>query len=275
MQIEINVLLFELALTLYFLATISGIIEIFRRKKGASRIAFYLALAGFLFHTGNIVVRYVEGGHIPVTSMHEATSFFSWCVLVLFFFHEFRYKLGLLSSFIMPIVFILMFSSSIFPREIKSLSPVLQSYWFGIHVVLAFLGDAAFAMACGVGFMYLLQERHVKSKRLSGLFRKLPSLQVLDEINYHLITLGFPLLTFAMITGVIWAHSAWGTFWRWDPKEIWSLITWLIYALVLHLRLTLGWRGRKAAILSIIGFAVVIFAFFGVTLILKGRHVFM
>ncbi len=275
MQIEINVLLFELALTLYFLATVSGIIEIFRRKKGTSRIAFYLALAGFFFHTGNIVVRYVEGGHIPVTSMHEATSFFSWCVLVLFFFHEFRYKPGLLSSFIMPIVFILMFSSSIFPREIKALSPVLQSYWFGIHVVLAFLGDAAFAMACGVGFMYLLQERYVKSKRLSGLFRKLPSLQVLDEINYHLITLGFPLLTFAMITGVIWAHSAWGTFWRWDPKEIWSLITWLIYAFVLHLRLTVGWRGRKAAILSIIGFAVVIFAFFGVSLILKGRHVFM
>ena len=275
MQIEINVLLFELALTFYFLATIAGVIEIFRGKKSSGRLALYLAVTGFLFHTANIISRYIEGGHIPVTNMHEATSFFSWCVLILFFFYEFRYKPGLLSSFIMPIVFILMFSSAIFPRDIKTLSPALQSYWFGIHVVLAFLGDAAFAMACGIGIMYLVQERYVKSKRLSGLFRKLPSLQVLDDINYHLITLGFPLLTFAMITGVIWANSAWGTYWRWDPKEVWSLITWLIYALVLHLRLAVGWRGRKAAILSIIGFAIVIFAFFGVTLILKGRHAFM
>ncbi|RJQ18654.1 MAG: c-type cytochrome biogenesis protein CcsB [Nitrospiraceae bacterium] len=272
---ETNVLLFELALTFYFIATVSGLIEIFRGKKGESKVALYLAITGFVFHTANIAVRYIESGHIPVTTMHEAASFFSWSVLVLFFFHEFRYKLGLLSSFIMPIVFLLMFSSAIFPREVKALGPALRSYWFGIHVVLAFLGDAAFAMAGGIGVMYLLQERNVKSKHLGGLFRKLPSLQTLDEINYHLITLGFPLLTLAMITGVIWANAAWGTYWRWDPKEVWSLITWLIYALVLHLRLSAGWRGRKAAILSIAGFAVIIFAFFGVTLILKGRHVFM
>ena len=274
MQIEINILFFELALTFYLLATISGIIELFKKKKATSKATLYLSVIGFLFHTANIIARYVQGGHIPITNMHEATSFFSWCIVVLFFFHEFRYKLRLLSSFIMPIVFILMFSSSVFPREIKTLSPVLKSYWFGIHVGLAFLGDAAFAMACGIGIMYLLQERYVKSKHLSGLFQRLPSLQVLDEINYHLITIGFPLLTLAMITGVVWANTAWGTYWRWDPKEVWSLITWLIYALVLHLRLTIGWRGKKAAILSIIGFAVVIFAFFGVTLILKGRHVF-
>jgi len=274
LQIETNVLLFELALTFYLLATISGVIEIFRGKKDTSRAALYLAITGFAFHTANIIVRYIEGGHIPVTNMHEATSFLSWSVLVLFFFHEFRYKLKLLSSFILPIVFLIMFSSSIFPREIKALSPVLQSYWFGIHVILAFLGDAAFAMACGIGVMYLIQERNVKSKHLSRLFQKLPSLQTLDEINYHLITLGFPLLTLAMISGVVWANSAWGSYWRWDPKEVWSLITWLIYALVLHLRLTVGWRGKKAAILSIAGFLVVIFAFFGVTLILKGSHVF-
>jgi len=275
LNIELNVLFFELALTFYFLATISGIIEIFRKKRTTSRVALYLSIVGFIFHTANIITRYIEGGHLPVTNMHEAASFFSWCVLVLFFFHEYKYRLGLLSAFIMPIVFLLMFSSSIFPREIKALSPVLQSYWFGIHVILAFLGDASFAMACGVGIMYLLQERFVKSKKLTGLFQKLPSLQVLDEINYHLITLGFPMLTLAMITGMLWANTAWGTYWRWDPKEVWSLITWLIYALVLHLRLTIGWRGKKAAILSIVGFMMVIFAFFGVTLILKGKHVFI
>ena len=272
---EANVLLFELALTFYLLATIAGIVEIFKKKKGTSKAVLYLAIIGFLCHTANIIVRYAEGGHIPVTNMHEASSFFAWCIVILFFTYEYRYKPGLLSSFILPFVFIIMFSSSVFPREIGTISPVLKSYWFGIHVALAFLGDAAFAMACGIGIMYLIQERHVKSKRIDSLFLKLPSLQALDDINYHLITLGFPLLSLAIITGVIWANTAWGTYWRWDPKEVWSLITWFIYALVLHLRLTLGWRGKKAAILSIIGFAIVIFTFFGVTLILKGRHVFM
>lgn len=274
MDFETNVILFELSLTFYFLSTIVGVIELFRRRKAASKATRYLAITGFLFHTANIVTRYVEGGHIPVTNLHEATSFLSWCIVVLFLFHEYRYRLGLLSSFIMPIVFVLMLSSSVFPREIKELSPVLKSYWFGIHVTLAFLGDAAFAMACGIGIMYLVQERYIKSKHLGGLFLKLPNLQVLDEVNYHLITLGFPLLTLAIITGVIWANTAWGTYWRWDPKEVWSLITWLIYALVLHLRLTVGWRGKKAAMLSIAGFLVILFAFFGVTLLLKGIHVF-
>jgi cytochrome c-type biogenesis protein CcsB len=271
---ETNVLLFELALTFYFIAAIIGVIELFRRRKTVSKATGYLALIGFFFHSANIAARYIKGGHIPVTSLHEASSFLSWCIVLLFLFHEYRYKLGLLSSFIMPIVLIFMLSSSVFPREIKDLSPVLRSYWFGIHVMLAFLGDAAFAMACGIGVMYLIQERYVKSKHLSGLFLKLPNLQSLDEINYHLITLGWPLLTLAILSGVIWANTAWGTYWRWDPKEVWSLITWLIYAIVLHLRLTLGWRGKKAAILSILGFALVIFTFFGVTLLLKGIHVF-
>ncbi len=275
MQIETNVLLFELALTFYLLATIAGIFEIFKGNKSPSKALLFLTIIGFIFHTSNIILRYIQGDHIPVTNMHEAASFFAWCIAVLFFIHEYRYKPGLLGSFTIPIVFILMLLSTLFPRELTPLSPVLKSYWFGVHVALAFMADAAFAMACGIGIMYLLQERFVKSKNLSGLFMKLPSLQTLDDINNHLITLGFSLLTFAIITGVIWANSAWGTYWRWDPKEVWSLITWLIYALILHLRLTLGWRGKKAAILSIAGFIIVIFTFFGVTLLLKGRHVFM
>ena len=276
MSFDANVLSFELALTFYFIATVVGILWLFRGKKASSRAIFILAAIGFTLHTINIVIRYVKGGHIPITNLHEASSFFSWCMVVLFFVLEARYRIDLLGAFIMPIVFVLMLSSSVLPREINtSLNPVLKSYWLGIHTTLAFLGDAAFAMAAGVGVMYIIQERYLKSKHPSGLFQRLPSLQVLDEINYRLITLGFPLLTLAIITGVIWANTAWGTYWRWDPKEVWSLITWLIYALVLHLRLTVGWRGKKASILSILGFILVIFTFFGVNLLLKGLHTFV
>ena len=171
----------------------------------------------------------------------------------------------------MPIVFIFMFSSAMLPREIAPLPVVLKSYWLVIHTALAFLGDAAFAMAFCIGIMYLIQERYVKSKHLSGLFRRLPSLQSLDEINYHLITLGFSLLTLAIITGVIWSNATWGKPLQGGSKEVWSFMTWLIYALVLYLRQVVGWRGKKAAILSIIGFLVVIFTFFGVNLILEGH----
>lgn len=269
-----DVILFELALTFYFAATIVSVLELFKGTKATTRILLSLAVAGFLLHTVNIIARFILAGHMPTASLHEASSFFSWCIVLLFFFLEYRYRIGLLGSFVMPIVFVLMLSSSMLPRKIEPLSPVLQSYWLGIHTILAFIGDAAFAMAFGIGIMYLIQEHHVKSKKLGGLFQRLPSLQILDEINYKLITIGFPFLTLAIVTGALWAESAWGSYWRWDPKEVWSLITWFIYALVLHARLTAGWRGKRAAILSIVGFLTVLFTFFGVNLLLKGLHAF-
>ncbi len=270
-----GVILFELALTFYFAATIVSITELFKGSKITVKIMVLLAAIGFAIHTVNIIYRYVTAGHIPITNPHEATSFFSWCIVLIFFILQFRYKISLLSSFIMPIVFILMLSSSMLPREIKPLSPVLQSYWLGIHTVFAFLGNAAFALAFGIGFMYLVQEHYVKSKRLGGLFERLPSLQTLDEINYRLITFGFPLLTLAIITGALWAETAWGSYWNWDPRETWSLITWFIYAIVLHARLVAGWRGKRAALLSIVGFLTIIIAFFGIKLLGKGLHVFL
>jgi len=266
--------LFELAITCYFAAMIVSITELFRGTKTTSRLMLIFAGLGFLFHTANMVARYMDprGGYLPIASFHESAAFFTWCVVLLFFYLERRYKLGLLGSFIIPIVFLLMLSSSMLPRAIKPLSPLLQSSWFGVHIGLAFLGNAAFGMAFGIGVMYLIQERFVKSKHIGGLFKRLPNLQVLDEINYRLISIGFPLMTLAIISGALWAQSALGSYWRWDPKEVWSLITWLIYALILHVRLTSGWRGRKVAILSIIGFLAVLFTFFGVNLFINTTH---
>jgi cytochrome c-type biogenesis protein CcsB len=269
-----DVLPFELALTFYFAATIVSITELFKESKITSRIMFSLAGTGFVIHTVSIIYRYIAAGHIPITNTHEATSFFSWCIMFIYFLLQFRYKINLLSSFIMPVVFILMLSSSMLPREIKPLSPLLQSYWLGIHAVFAFMSNAAFALAFGVGLMYLVQERHVKSKRLGGLFERLPSLQTLDEINYRLITWGFPLLTLAIISGALWAQSTLGSYWNRDPRETLSLITWLIYAIILHARLIAGWRGRRAALMSMLGFLIILIAFFGIKFLKIGYHVF-
>ncbi len=265
---------FELALTFYFASVVIGIVELFTSTKTTTRLMLGAAAVGLVMHTINVVARYAAVGHFPVASPHEATSFFAWCIVVLFFFLEFRHRIGLLGSFIMPVVMVLLIVASLFPREVQHLSPVLKSNWFAVHTFLAFVGDAAFALACGVGIMYLLQEHFVKSKHLGGLFQRLPSLQDLDYVNYRLITIGFPLLTLAIISGALWAQTAWGGYWRWDPREVWALITWLIYALILHARLLAGWRGRRAAILSVVGFVSILVAFFGIKLLQKGLHVF-
>ncbi len=268
------IILFEIALTFYFAATIVCVMELFKGTKATSKIMLGLVAAGFAFHTAAIIARYFISGYIPITNMHEASSFFSWCIVLLFFYLVYRYKIYIVGSFIMPIVFALMLSSAMLPRTIEPLSPVLQSYWLGIHTILAFIAYAAFTMAFGIGFMYLVQEHYVKSKHIKELFKRLPSLQMLDEINYRLVTIGFPFLTLAMITGAIWSENAWGGYWRWDPKEVWSLITWFVYALALHVRLTSGWRGKRTSILSIIGFFFVLFTFFGVNLLHEGLHSF-
>ena len=122
--------------------------------------------------------------------------------------------------------------------------------------------------------MYLIQERQLKAKKIGAITQRLPSLNVLDDLSYQSLTYGFPLLTLGIITGAIWAEYAWGRYWNWDPKETWSLITWLLYAALLHQRLTVGWRGRKAAIMAIVGFLAVLFTFLGVNLILPGLHTY-
>jgi cytochrome c-type biogenesis protein CcsB len=269
-----NVLPFELALTFYLVAVILGGVELVRGSRLTSRLMLLSTGIGFLIHTVSIVHRYAAAGHLPITSPHEAASFFAWCVVLLFFAMEFRYRVGLLGSFIMPVVFALMLASSMLSREMKPLDPLLQSTWLGVHTLFAFLGNAAFALAAVTGIMYLVQEHYLKSKHLGGLFERLPSIQTLDYLSYRMISVGFPSLIMAMVTGALWSKSAFGTYWNWDPREIFALVTMLIYATILHARLIVGWRGRKAAVLSIIGFLTIIIAFFGIKLFAEGYHVF-
>ena len=135
-----------------------------------------------------------------------------------------------------------------------------------------FLGEAAFALACGLGVLYLFQEHAIKTKNHGFIFKRLPSLELLDTAGYACIVTGFTLVTVGLITGFVYAKALWGRFWSWDPKEVWSGVTWLFYAALLHQRLTVGWRGRRAAIWAIVGFAVLLFTFLGVNFFLKGHH---
>ncbi len=253
------------ALYLYF---------IFRLNERSARLARMFLLIGVALHGIGFAARYFAAGYTPITSLFESLSFSAFSIVCVFLAFELRYNLRVLGAFVAPLAFLFSLSAAFLPGEVRPLPPALDSYWLPVHVLLLFFGNGVFAVAFGAGIMYLLMERELKRKRMGTLFKRLPSLDVLDEINYRCLTIGFPLLTLGIMTGSIWAEYAWGSYWSWDPKETWSLITWLLYAALLHGRLTVGWRGRKAAILAIVGFCAILFTFLGVNLLLPGLHTY-
>jgi cytochrome c-type biogenesis protein CcsB len=200
-----------------------------------------------------------------------------WTILLIYLVIDLKYKQRAVGAFVVPFAFLGMTWAQLgLSDAIDPLVPALQSNWLTYHVITCFLGYAAFAVACGVSIMYLIkvgkEGDNAASSPAGGILSVFPSARILDDINYKAIMIGFPLLTLGIITGAAWANYAWGTYWSWDPKETWSLIVWFIYAAFLHARFTRGWVGKKAAWLSIIGFAATIFCYLGVNLVLSGLH---
>jgi cytochrome c-type biogenesis protein CcsB len=271
-----DIFLFKLTYFLYIAGTVFHIANMFQLKRGYFlKIGSLLMGVGFSIHSMALVLRYIEAGYTPVTNLFECLSFFSWTIMAFTFIILLRLRNLIIGSFTSPMVTVMIILASLQKKEILPLPPVLKSYWFPAHVIFSFLGDAIFALAFCGAIMYFIQENRIRSKRGGkGISEFLPSLEALDQMNYLCLSTGFPMLTLGIITGSIWASYAWGSYWSWDPKETWSLITWLIYAILLHQRLNAGWRGKKAALLSILGFFVILFTFLGVNLLVPGRHIF-
>jgi len=251
---------------------------IFKTKK-TGLIATIITLLTFVIQTIGIGLRWYESyqmgyGHAPLTNMYESLVFFSWSIVIFYLLLEVKFKNRLIGAFAIPFAFVSMAYASFgkgITQEINPLIPALQSNWLIAHVITCFIGYAAFAVACGLGFMYLIKGTSSKGSS-EGLLSTLPDLKVIDDITHKTIIFGFLWLSAGIITGAIWANSAWGTYWSWDPKETWSLITWFIYAATLHARFTRGWQGKRIAWLAIIGFFCVIFTYFGVNFLLSGLH---
>lgn len=267
-------LLFKITLLCYLAASCGYLVYIASGRGTAEKTGRWLIRASFALHCATLTLRFFEAGYTPVANLHESLSFFAWCITGIFLLFDLRYGLAILGAFLSPLALLLMVVGNVVPRQLAQPSPMLDSWWFPVHVGLAFLGNAIFAIAFIAGVMYLLQERMLKRKRPSALFFRLPSLDTLDTLNYRCLTWGFPLMTMGIISGAVWANSTWGSYWRWDPKETWALISWFVYAALLHGRLAIGWRGRRAALLAIIGFLCLLFTFLGVNLLLSDLHSF-
>ncbi|MBN1932373.1 MAG: c-type cytochrome biogenesis protein CcsB [Desulfobacterales bacterium] len=262
---------------IYGLAALLYIASWIFRKPLPGKLASWTVVGGLLGNTGGIILRWVESyqlgiGHAPLSNMYESLVFFSWTIMLIYLVIEYRYKNRIVGVFAAPLGFLAMAYASMSPNisdRIQPLVPALQSNWLIAHVVACFLGYAAFAIAFGISLMYLFKQKKTQGK--SRLVAYLPNSKILDELTYQTIMFGFLFLSIGIITGAVWANSAWGSYWSWDPKETWSLITWFIYAALLHARLVRGWYGKKIAYLSIIGFLAVLFTYFGVNL-LPGLH---
>jgi len=251
-------------------------ILVFQTKK-LGFFATLMTIGAFLANTAGIGMRWYEShqmgiGYAPLSNMYESLVFFAWSIAIVYLGMEVRYKNRILGAFSMPFAALAMILAGLKNPDIKPLIPALQSNWLIAHVITCFIGYAAFAVASGMGIMYLLKDRKRQTDQTSSLLDSLPDLKTSDDIIHKTLVFGFLWLTAGIITGAVWANSAWGTYWSWDPKETWSLITWFVYAATLHARFTKGWGGRRIAWLAIIGFVSVIFTYYGVNYLLSGLH---
>jgi len=274
-----NSLLFGISIFVYFFAMVLYVSYLAFRSEGLGKAATLTLLGGVIIETAAMAMRWHESyqmgiGRAPLTNLYESLVFFAWTIAVVYLALEAKFRIRTVGAFVTPFPFIIMAYASLNPKDIQPLVPALQSNWLISHVVACFVGYAAFAVSFGISILYLFKVRaeNISAKSTALFWSYIPSSSALDEISYKTIAIGFPLLTIGIVTGAFWANVAWGTYWSWDPKETWSLIVWLIYAAYLHARITRGWRGKKAAVLSIAGFAATIFCYLGVNLILSGLH---
>jgi cytochrome c-type biogenesis protein CcsB len=264
--------LFAAAFVLYALAALFYLIYLYSKREKQASIGFGIASLGLLLHTAALILRTLESGHAPFTNMYESLSFFAWSTILAYLILERKHKVRKAGPYLMLIVIGLMAlaSSPLMPKDATPLVPALQSYWLWLHVSVTLLGEAFFAIAFVTSIMYLRAE--AREKKGLALKSGLTSGR-LDSISYRTIAVGFPLFTLGgLVFGMVWAYKAWGSYWSWDPKEVWSLITWFVFALYLHTRIVMGWKGRRSATIAIIGFVAALFTYFGVNYLLAGLH---
>lgn len=267
--LQIENILFTAAMVCCLASMILYFIFFALKKEKLADIGKYVLLAGFVVHTAALIVRSIGAGRLPLTNQYEFATSFAWGIALCSLVFILKFRFQALGTFVTPVIFLVIGYAAMQSKEVRDLMPALRSNWLSIHVSTAIISYGAFGVSAAVSAMFLLRSRMAQNEFF---LRHIPEEKKLDSISYRAVSLGFLFLTFVIITGAIWAEHAWGSYWSWDPKETWALITWFIYAIYLHLRLSRGWRGKSAAWFAVIGFICVIFTYIGVNTLLPGIH---
>jgi cytochrome c-type biogenesis protein CcsB len=257
----------------YIVSFILSLFGLTFSREGGLAIGWKVIIAAFVFHTLAILSRWVATGHMPVMGVYENSLLGAWFV-VLIYLLCWRWFPGVkpLCVVVAPIVLIMLGNGIMRGAELQPLEPAFQSNWLFVHVTFAWLAYGSFFIAACLGVAFLWKNRAEEQGRADeGLSGKFPELGILDNLIFRFIIFGFIADTLMIATGSIWAHGLWGRYWGWDPIETWSLVSWLIYGVALHLRVTMGWKNEKMAWLTIGSILTVIITFFGIGFI-SGVH---
>lgn len=267
--LQIEKVCFYISLAAYVAAMALFFLFFVAKKDKLGQYGNYMMAAAFLAHTLALVSRGIGAGRLPLTNQYEFATSFAWGICLCYLAFQWRFSFKALGAFVTPVIIVIVGYAAMQNKQVRELMPALRSGWLALHVSTAIVAYGAFGVSCAVSAMFLLRQRMAGSEFWQ---KNVPEGKKLDLISYRAVSLGFLFLTMVLVTGAIWAEQAWGSYWSWDPKETWALITWFIYAIYLHLRISKGWKGKSAAIFSVIGFVCVIFTYIGVNTLLPGIH---
>lgn len=265
-------LLLKISTVLYVLAASGYLGHLLAPRLKTERIGVVFLGAAIVVHVVTIADRWIQLGLSPVVNFREGLSFFAFSVAIVFMFIQARVRRPVIGAFVTPLLVVAMITAVLMPHGNGEIPASLKSTWLPIHITMAFLGDAALAVAAAVAVLYLILERKMKAKDFGGLYGRLPSLDALDTLNYNLVRFGFVLLSLAIITGTLWAGKLWHSYFGWEPRQVSAMLAWLLYAGLIVSRWIAGWRGRRAALITILGFAVMVGSFITLRLFDLGKH---
>ncbi len=280
-MIRAESILFLAALALHFVTMLLWFFYVAVKKPALSKLAIYAQSFTILIHTAAIVVRGIAMARLPMANQYEFSTAFSWALSLVSLIFILKFNFPVLGAFASPVTLLLAAYAGLNKLNelkviaangadsIKNLMPALRSSWLGIHVSTVIIAYGAFGVSFVLSIMFLLRD---KMKENGFWDLHIPKKEKLDTISYRCVSLGMMFLTVTIGFGGIWAENAWGSYWTWDPKETWALVTWVIYLVYLHLRIRKGWSGRTAAIFGVVGFVCVLFTYIGVNTLLPGLH---
>lgn len=260
------------ALGFYLAATAVYLVFVIGQKRSMHRMGQALLWVGWVLHSAALVSLWVQSGSFPATTLRASADLFSWALVGAALVINIRLQIMVLGALAAPLGIVLMLAASVLPAPTGPPPPVLKSLWLIAHVSTIMIGFGLLAVTFLGAVLYLLLDWRIRAKKLGPLFKRLPSLTLVDTLNHRALLAGFTLMTIGMVTGAAYAQVVFGRYWSWDPKEVWSGVTWLLYAALVHTRLVAGWRGRRGAWLAVIAFFVLMFTFIGAGLLMPGYH---
>jgi len=270
-SLKLQMVFFWAAVTVYVLGTCLYLIGLIFQKYKLIKYIPWLALAGLLPHTAGLALRWIQTGHFPYWGKYEVFNAYAWAAIAVYLMVcFFQPRLKIIGLICFPFAFFTMGLALTGSPEVKEIPQSFLTYWLGVHVVFAKLAYGSGIISAFFGGLHLFRNRRTVDAGSS--LRWIPSSDTSDYYGYRFAIFAFITLSIMIGSGSVWAYKAWGRYWAWDPVETWSLISWLVYGTVLHLRVTLGWRGRKAAWAHIVAMIVIVFAYFGMPLIYETVH---